>query len=67
MKRSTNSWIQIIAMIGQTLNIFGNLIPVKYQPWVLLGLGTAQSVTGLLAQSSNTDGTPQEKPFVPKQ
>lgn len=66
MPRWVNIFAQVVGTVGQGLNVFGGYIPPKYQGFVALGLGLAQTVVAGIAHGYNTDGTPQSVAFVPK-
>jgi hypothetical protein len=62
VKLRTNIFAQLVGTAGQLLNVYGGLIPAKYQPVVAAGLGIAQGVAALISHFSNTNGTSQELP-----
>lgn len=66
MPRWLNIVFQITALAGQGFNLFGNMIPAKYQIAITGGIGAAQAAVGVLAHSFNPDGSPATVSYSPK-
>lgn len=65
MRLRTNIFAQITGLGLQALNIWGGLIPPKYQGFVAMGVALAQGLTAQKAQYSNPDGTKATTPWIP--
>ena len=61
-------WVQVLlhvaALLTAMANNFTAIFPPKYQGAVNLGIVLFSATVGYIAHSYNTDGTPQETPFV---
>jgi hypothetical protein len=63
MTRKFTIVFQIIGMLIQGYNVYGGLIPPKYQGVVAAAVGLLQAIQGVAAHSFNVDGTPQTMAF----
>jgi hypothetical protein len=59
MKLSTHITGQVIAGIIQLANLYGGIVPAKYQPIVVCVVGVCQAVMGLIAHYSPSPSAPQ--------
>ena len=67
MPRWLTNLMQAVATAGQVLNIYGALVPVKYQIPITAVLGVASIVVNNIAHSYNPDGTPVAVPYIKKE
>ena len=65
MKRFFNVAFQVLATGGQLLNFYTPILPAKCAGWAAGILGAAQGTVSIIAHSYNTDGTPQQAPYIP--
>lgn len=56
---------QLVAVAAQFGNQLSGLVPPKYQSYVLLGVGLAQTVQAWFAHNYNPDGTPAVTAYLP--
>ena len=57
---------QLMLLIGQGINLFGGVIPPKYQPVVAFVLGLSQLGLALYNHYYNPDGTPASVSYIAK-
>jgi len=57
---------QLLLLVGQGVNMFGGIVPTKYQPFVAFALGLSQLGLGLYNHYYNPDGTPAKVAYVAK-
>jgi len=62
---SVNTFIQVLALIVQYLNVAAGIVPQKYQPWIAGALVVMQGLVGILAHFANPDGTPAKVAYLP--
>jgi hypothetical protein len=65
VKLWVNVAIQVVAFIGQAINIWTPVIPAGAKPLVAMGLTTLQLAVAMIAHYSNLDGTPAQMPWQP--
>jgi hypothetical protein len=56
MKSIFSKILQGTAIAAQIANQFGFLVPPKYQPHVVVGLGIAQGIAGVIAHYYTPEG-----------
>lgn len=55
---SKTHWVgQALAMILQALNLYGGMVPGKYQPWVAFSIAVVQAAMGLYNHNFTPQGT----------
>jgi len=58
MKLTTSTFLQVLALVVQGLNLTLPVVPQKYKVYVMTGIGILQLVLHNMAGNSNPDGTP---------
>lgn len=65
MKRWISITLQILASIGQIVNLVEPWLDAEQKTAVAAGLGIAQVIVNAIAHGSNPDGTPAEIAWQP--
>jgi hypothetical protein len=63
MKRWQQILLQVGASATQVFNLWGGIIPTKYQLPIALGIGSIQVIAGAAQAHFNPDGTPATEPY----
>jgi len=64
MKLSWNLVFHALALIVQYGNLASGYVPTKFQMWIALVVGAAQSLVAWRAHYYNPDGTPAAAPYT---
>ena len=58
MPRWVNIALQVLAVIGQLENGYGELLPGEHRTFIAIALGVGQIIVSAIAHAYNPDGTP---------
>lgn len=64
IKVSTATWIHVLLVLAQILNLISGQVPEKYQVFVAAGLALIQLVVGKLQHNSPPPSAPASGPSV---